>query len=116
NDVHPDDTVNGGVGCGVARETAPDVPGDPGDQHDPPHGREVLLAELATLHARLLEELAVLLLRHTLAALLDHRSHGDHLSLTTSRASRSTRRALTSLTGCAPPAEMGSTGGVAAPH
>src|SRR5690606_14068758 len=80
NDVHPDDAVNGGVGCCVARESAPDVPGDPGDQHDPPHGREVLLAELATLDARLLEQLAVLLLRHALAALLDHRSHRDNLS------------------------------------
>src|SRR6187401_1521648 len=34
-----------------------------------------LLAELATLHARLLEQLAVLLLRHALAPLLDDRTH-----------------------------------------
>ena len=34
-----------------------------------------LLAELATLHARLLQQLAVLLLRHALAPLLDDRTH-----------------------------------------
>jgi hypothetical protein len=34
-----------------------------------------LLAETATLNACLLEQLAVLLLRHALAALLDDRTH-----------------------------------------
>jgi hypothetical protein len=36
----------------------------------------VSLAELATRHARLLQQLAVLLLRHPLATLLDDRTHG----------------------------------------
>jgi hypothetical protein len=34
-----------------------------------------LLAEFATLHASATEQLAVLLLGHALAALLDHRTH-----------------------------------------
>jgi hypothetical protein len=34
-----------------------------------------LLAETATLDARLLQQLAVLLLRHALATLLDDRTH-----------------------------------------
>jgi hypothetical protein len=34
-----------------------------------------LLAELAALHPRLLQQLAVLLLRHTLPALLDNGTH-----------------------------------------
>jgi len=38
--------------------------------------RPASLAELATRHTRLLEELAVLLLRHALATLLDDRTHG----------------------------------------
>lgn len=38
-------------------------------------GRRVLLAEFPTLHASAAEQLAVLLLRHALAALLDHRPH-----------------------------------------
>ena len=50
-----------------------------GLQHDPPHGRGVLLAELAPLDARLLEQLAVLLLGHALAALLDDGTHGGCL-------------------------------------
>jgi hypothetical protein len=36
-----------------------------------------LLAEAAALHARLLEQLAMLLLGHALAALLDNRAHGS---------------------------------------
>src|SRR6478735_7872731 len=39
--------------------------------------RAALLAELATLDARLLEQLAVLLLGHTLAPLLDDRTHRE---------------------------------------
>ncbi len=38
-------------------------------------GRGDLLAEFATLHARTAKQLAVLLLRHALTALLDHRTH-----------------------------------------
>ena len=76
DDIDADDTVDGRVAGGSAREAATDVPGDPGDQHDPAHATE-LLAELATLHARLLEQLAVLLLGHALAPLLDDRTHGE---------------------------------------
>src|SRR5688572_9558596 len=43
-------------------------------------GWPALLAELATLHARLLQKLAVLLLGHALAPLLDDRTHGAYLS------------------------------------
>lgn len=42
---------------------------------------EVSLAGTTTLDARLLEQLAVLLLRHALATLFDHGSHGQPLSL-----------------------------------
>ena len=42
-----------------------------------PMGEGVLLAELAALDARLLEQLAVLLLGHALAPLLDDRTHGE---------------------------------------
>jgi hypothetical protein len=59
---------------------AAEVTGDPGDEHDlvaAGHGEgAALLPELATLDARLLQELAVLLLRHALATLLDDRTHG----------------------------------------
>ena len=79
--VHADDSIDGRVAGRGAREASSDVPGDPGDQHDPPHGRGVLLAELAALHARLLEQLAVLLLGHALAPLLDDRTHESDLSL-----------------------------------
>src|SRR3954454_198501 len=48
----------------------------------------LLLAELATLHARLLEQLAVLLLRHALAALLDDRTHEPDLSTRCRRGDR----------------------------
>src|SRR6478672_3511447 len=41
----------------------------------PPAMASRLLAELASLHARLLQQLAVLLLRHALAPLLDDRTH-----------------------------------------
>jgi hypothetical protein len=37
-----------------------------------------LLAEFATLNSRAAEKLAVLLLRHALAALLDHRTHSGN--------------------------------------
>ena len=49
----------------------------------PPHvtTAEVSLAGATTLDARLLEQLAVLLLRHALATLFDHGSHGQPLSL-----------------------------------
>jgi len=42
-----------------------------------------LLAETAALDARLLQQLAVLLLRHALATLLDDRTHAEtfHLQL-----------------------------------
>src|SRR5690606_24468562 len=78
HDVHPDHAIH----CRVVRqlhgETPRQVPGDPGDQYDPAHGRaQDLLAEFTTLHARLLEQLAVLLLRHALAALLDDGTHVD---------------------------------------
>ena len=77
DDVHTDDAVHGRVVRGYPREAPPEVTRDPGDEHHPAHGRDGLLAELASLHARLLEQLAVLLLRHTLATLLDDRTHGS---------------------------------------
>src|SRR5262249_19431558 len=77
--VDADHAVDVGVRGKTARETAAEVTGDPGDQDDLPHGRlppdEGLLAELAALDARLLQQLAVLLLRHPLAALLADRTH-----------------------------------------
>ena len=88
HDVDADDARDPRVLGQVSRSLAPEVSGDPGDQHHSAHvkppsdgvengsrkGRS-LLAELATLDARLLEQLAVLLLRHALAPLLDDRTH-----------------------------------------
>ena len=45
-----------------------------------PTDRFGLLAQLPSLHAGTAEHLAVLLLGHTLAALLDHRTHGGNLT------------------------------------
>ena len=81
DDVDADDPVDGRVGGERAREPAPEVSRDPGDQDDLAGGcpsalpSAALLAELATLDARLLQQLAVLLLRHALAPLLDDRTH-----------------------------------------
>ena len=79
DDVDADDPVDGGVAGNGAREPAAEVSRDPGDQHHPAacaHAGPGLLAELAALDARLLQQLAVLLLGHTLAPLLDDRTHG----------------------------------------
>ena len=81
--VDADDPGDSGVGRGSARELPTEVARDPGDEDDPagaahtanePRG---LLAELATLDARLLQQLAVLLLGHALAPLLDDRTHRE---------------------------------------
>src|SRR3954462_12992676 len=63
-----------------------------------------LLAELATLHARLLEQLAVLLLGHALAPLLDDRTHRETFQQLSSRP-RTSPEDRTSLSGDAAPAE-----------
>jgi hypothetical protein len=88
--VDADHPVDAGVGGEAAREPTPEVSGDPGDQDDlgcvSAHSvlldvlarRTVerdLLSELASLDARLLQQLAMLLLRHPLATLLDDRTH-----------------------------------------
>ena len=52
-----------------ARKERREPVGHSGDEDDPAHG---LLPETAALHSGALEHLAVLLLRHPLAALLDH--------------------------------------------
>src|SRR3954469_23184016 len=52
-----------------------------------------LLAEATTLHARLLQQLAVLLLRHALAALLDDRTHGCPFHCNCGAARRAPRKA-----------------------
>jgi hypothetical protein len=70
--VDSDHGVHAGVGSEPAGETAADGTAHAGDEHDATHGRCRLLALAATLDARLLEQLAVLLLRHPLAALLDY--------------------------------------------
>ena len=54
--------------------------------------REGFRTELATLHAGLAEQLAVLLLRHPLAALLDDRTHTSVPSCWEGRAGAPTRR------------------------
>ena len=61
----------------LRREATPEIAGNAGDENDLAHGGggSGLLAEAATLHARLLQQLAVLLLRHALATLLDDRTH-----------------------------------------
>jgi len=46
-----------------------------------PQPPETSLAGATTLNTRPLEQLAVLLLRHALATLFDHGSHGQPLSL-----------------------------------
>jgi hypothetical protein len=61
-----------------AGKPAAEVTADPGDQYEATHAgslrltaRRWLLARAATLDARLLQQLAVLLLGHSLLALLD---------------------------------------------
>jgi hypothetical protein len=78
--------VDVGVSGESGRETATEVLGDPGDQYDTTHrpthdvGRLTpagkLLALTTALDARLLQQLAMLLLGHALTALLDDGTHG----------------------------------------
>ena len=78
-DVDPDDldVLLGGERAG---ESGTEVARDPGDEDDPVRGHQGalarrLLAGATALDACALEQLAVLLLRHPLAALLDDRTH-----------------------------------------
>src|SRR5699024_5682424 len=95
-DVHTDHTVDCRVLRHLAREPPAEVPRDSGDQHDPAHDQSPcgLLAELATLDARPLQQLAVLLLGHALAALLDDRTHGLPSRTVRARSSPGGRRGL----------------------
>ena len=100
NDVDTEHPVDVRIGGEKARETAPEVAGDTSDQYDArhyiqppaaspptsrphlkcasPRGTEtLLLPQTPALNARLLEELAVLLLRHSLTTLLDDRTHAE---------------------------------------
>jgi hypothetical protein len=92
DDIDADHGSDTGISCQAAGTTSTGVPGDAGNHyylcHEYPQPdsnsidatlrtgrRELLLAELAALHPRLLQQLAVLLLRHTLTALLDNGTH-----------------------------------------
>jgi hypothetical protein len=102
-DVEPDDAPDAAVGREPGGHVRAEVAADPGDHHGGRVGRVRLgtrlgahhdgsprgtdrwpdrrrpdgqsLAETATLDAGLAQQLAVFLLGHTLAALLDHRAH-----------------------------------------
>ncbi len=96
DDVDADHSVDAGLVVEQPDEVAAQVSGDPRHEHHtahraPPPGWVLLL--VAALHARPLEQLAVLLLRHALAPLLDDRAHGVPRS-TDWRRSRSSRRAM----------------------
>src|SRR5699024_2333321 len=62
---------------GIAAASARELPREPRFGRVARYG---LLAQLATLHAGTLQHLAVLLLGHALAALLNHRTHRGHLT------------------------------------
>ncbi len=81
--VDADDALDVVVGGERARKPSTEVRRDPGHQDDASHPQPTdtrsepgLLALTAALDARALEQLAVLLLGHALAALLDDRTHG----------------------------------------
>src|SRR5690349_20494785 len=68
------------------------------------------LAETATLDAGLAQQLTVLLLRHTLATLLDHGAHTKCLSKTMwGRSLRTRRHTRPSLTAARPSPDCGQT-------
>ena len=79
DEVDPDDPLDGGLGRELARETSAEVSRHPGDEHDASRASGAVRALLlvAPLDAGLLQQLAVLLLRHPLAALLDDGAHGS---------------------------------------
>ena len=83
NDVDTDDPLDVGVLLEELRQPAAEVARDPGDQDDcgaiRTSGAAALLL-VAALDAGLAQQLAVLLLRHPLAALLDDRAHECSLS------------------------------------
>ena len=74
----PIDPLDGGVGAAAAaREPAAEVSGDPGDEHDAATAHRACGYFLLRRWTRVfLQQLAVLLLRHALAALLDDGTHG----------------------------------------
>ena len=73
--VDTDDLLDRGLVGEAPRHEGGEGVGDAGDQNDLAHGAWGLLAQTTTLHARALQHLAVLLLRHPLATLLDDRTH-----------------------------------------
>ena len=54
---------------------AAEIAGDPRNNGNPAHGGALYLLLIAALNPRTTEEFAVLLLGHSLTALLDHRAH-----------------------------------------
>jgi hypothetical protein len=72
DDIDADNSVDRGVPDKGSDHEAPEVAGCARDQHDATHGCLLLVA---ALNARALKQLAVLLLGHALAALLDHGAH-----------------------------------------
>ena len=79
NHVKPDylDILVSGEGASEPGTKVTPDSGDENDSADAAHRTRGLLPELATLDARLLQQLAVLLLGHALAPLLDDRTHGE---------------------------------------
>jgi len=78
HDIDADDAFDVRLRSDTAGKPAAEIPADPGDQDDTTHGQAFdagfprrLLARATPLDPRLLQQLAVLLLGHSLLALLD---------------------------------------------
>jgi len=73
DNVYADNPINDWILGDKPCESAAEIPAHSGDQDDATHGAvRPLLALTATLDTRLLEQLAMLLLCHSLATLFDY--------------------------------------------
>mgnify|MGYP007000151118 len=73
--VDPYHSVNARLADESIGHLAAEIPGNPSDNSNSAHGGALYLLLIAALNPRTTEEFAVLLLGHSLTALLDHRAH-----------------------------------------
>jgi hypothetical protein len=73
--VDPYHSVNARLADESIGHLAAVIPGNPSDNSNSAHGGALYLLLIAALNPRTTEEFAVLLLGHSLTALLDHRAH-----------------------------------------
>ena len=75
NDIDSDNPIDSRLVDESIRHLAAEIAGDPRNNGNSAHGGALYLLLVAALNPRTTEEFAVLLLGHSLTALLDHRAH-----------------------------------------